>query len=119
MERHLWRLSAVRSLLPRHWYALAGVLAVAGLVAHAAWRSPETYLESAVVVFVARNSPSSLSPYSTVSGSLITTSAVMVESLDSPQSKALVRAAAGSAAYSLSLINFDNQDAPHRMIPLS
>ena len=110
MEWHMR--SLVRSVLPRHRYALAGVLAIAVLVLHAIWLYPNTYLETAIVVFVVRDSPSSLSPYSTVSESLITTSAIMAESLDSPQSEATIRAAGGSAAYSLSLINFANQDYP-------
>jgi hypothetical protein len=108
-----------RRLLPRHSYALAGVLLLGAVWARSIERAPETYLESGTVVVAAQNMPLTSSPYATVSKSLVTTGAVLVESLKSPRSQALVRAAGGTTDFDLTLVNFNNQDYPEYSYPLA
>jgi hypothetical protein len=107
------------SFLPRHWLAMLGVLVVAAVPAFSIWHSPDTYHEDAVVVLTARDSLSIDNPYPTVSQSLVTTSAVMVEDLMSPHSQALVRKEGGTAEFSLALVNYYNQDYPNYSYPFA
>lgn len=101
-------------------YALVWVLILAAISAHGVVRDPESYLESGLVVLSTQKASAAIyNPYSTVGQSLITTSAAMVESLTSPQSQTLVRKAGGAAEFSLTLVNFYNQDYPEYADPLA
>jgi hypothetical protein len=80
---------------------------------------PATYRDSALVVFAAQTAPSADSPYSTVSSSLVTTGAAIVESGTGPQAQALVRATGGTAYFKLALLNLYNQDFPEYGYPIA
>jgi hypothetical protein len=108
-----------RNYLPRHLYTLIGVLILASVSARSIEHAPETFLESGTVVVEASHVPLTNSPYSTVSGSLVTTGAVLMESLMSPQSRALVRRAGGTTDFSLALVNYYNGDFPEYSYPLA
>jgi hypothetical protein len=110
----------VRRALLKPWlHALVGVLTLATVSAYNIARAPETYLESALVVLGARNTSLTDNPYSTVGASLITSSAVMTESVMSPQSRARVREAGGTTDFSLALVNYYNQDYPNYSYPFA
>jgi hypothetical protein len=99
--------------------AVAGVLILATGTAVAVDHGPPTYLESALVILVARDTPRLDSPHSTVGGSLITTSATMVQSVMSARSMTLIHGAGGAGNYSLALVNFYNQDYPKYSYPFA
>jgi hypothetical protein len=80
---------------------------------------PASYQDSALVVFQAQATPSADRPYSTVSSSLITTGAAIVESGNGPQARALARAAGGTADFKLALLNLYNQDFPEYGYPIA
>jgi hypothetical protein len=115
----LARSRVLRGFRPRQLYGLAGVLILAAVSARGVEHAPQAYLESGTVVIAAQNAPLTDEPYSTVSGSLVTTSAVMAQSLMSPQARALVREAGGTADFRLALVNFNNQDYPEYGFPLA
>jgi hypothetical protein len=108
-----------RRFRPGSFMGLAGVLILAALSARGVEHAPKTYLETGTVVVAAPNVPLTDKPYSTVSGSLVTTSAVLAQSLMSPQAQALVREAGGTADVSLALVNFNNHDYPEYSYPLA
>jgi hypothetical protein len=98
---------------------LAGVLILAAVSVRAVEHAPQSFLESGTIVVTAPHVPLTGEPYATVSGSLVTTGAVMAQSLMSPQAQTLVRAAGGTADFSLTLVNFNNQDYPEFSYPLA
>jgi len=108
-----------RSVRRRQLYGMAGVLLLAALSAGGVLQAPQTYQETGTVVVAAQNVPLTDEPYSTVSGSLVTTSAVLAQSLNSPQVQALVRESGGTADVSLALVNFNNHDYPEYSYPLA
>lgn len=108
-----------RDLLPRHLYTLVVVLILAAVSAQRIDRAPEPYVESATVVLAAPNVSSINSPYSTVSASLVTTSAVVVESLNGSYAQGLVRQAGGTTDFNLALVNLYNEDYPDYSYPLA
>jgi hypothetical protein len=114
MSQRAWR----RIVSPR-LCAVAGVLILAAVTAVALEHGPPTYLESALVVLVARDTPKLDGPDSAVGGSLITTSATMVQSLTSARSMTLIRDAGGRSNYSFALVNFYNQDYPEYSYPFA
>jgi hypothetical protein len=114
MSQRAWRRIASHRLC-----AVAGVLILAALTAVAVEHDPPTYLESALVVLVARDTPRLDGPGSTVGESLITTSATMVQSLASARSMTLIHEIGGTSNYSLALVNFYNQDYPEYSYPLA
>jgi hypothetical protein len=103
----------------RQLHGPAAVLLLAALLARGVEDAPQVYLESGTVVIEAQNVPLTDKPYSTVSGSLVTTSAVLAQSLMSPQAQALVHEAGGTADVNLSLVNYNNQDYPEYSYPLA
>jgi hypothetical protein len=105
-----------RSLRP---VLLAGVLILAAVLGYKIEHAPAIYRDSALVVFEAQITPSVYRPNSTVSGSLITTGAAIVEDGTGPQAQALVRAAGGTAYFKLSLLNLYNQDFPEYSYPIA
>jgi hypothetical protein len=110
---------ARRGIVSLRLCAVAAVLILAAVTAVAVKQDPPTYLESALVVLVARDTPRLDSPRSTVGGSLITTSATMVQSLMSARSMTQVREAGGTSNYSFALVNFYNQDYPEYSYPFA
>ena len=110
---------ARRRLASPRLCAVAVVLILAAVTTIAVEHGPPTYLDSALVVLMARDTPRLDSPHSTASGSLITTSATMVQSLMSAQSRTLIHEAGGTSDYSLALVNFYNQDYPEYSYPFA
>jgi hypothetical protein len=113
------RFLAQKGRVPRHMYMLLAVLMILLATGKDIEHIPARYIDSATIVFVTDTRSLALSPNSTVDGSLITTDAVTVGSFMDAQSRALVRQAGGMADFSLSLINFDNQDFPEYSYPLA
>jgi hypothetical protein len=110
---------ARRRIVSPRLCAVAGVLILGAVTAVAVEHGPPTYLESALVILVARDTPGLDSPGSTVGGSLITTSATMVQSLTSSRSVSQIREAGGTSNYSLALVNFYNLDYPEYSYPFA
>lgn len=98
---------------------LAGLLILATVLGDKIEHAPATYRDTTLVVFQAQATPSVYRPYSTVSGSLVTTGAAIVESGTGPQAQALVHAAGGTAYFKLALLNLYNQDFPEYNYPIA
>jgi hypothetical protein len=99
--------------------AVAVVLIVAAVTAIGLEHGPRAYLERALVVLKTRDTLTLDSPHSTASGSLVTTSAAMVQSMASAQSRTLIHDAGGTSEFSLALVNFYNQDFPEYSYPFA
>jgi hypothetical protein len=114
MSQRAWRRIANPRLC-----AVAGVLILAALTGIFVEHGSRTYMDSALVVLTARDTPRLDGADSTAGESLITTSATMVQSLTSARSTTLIRQAGGTGDYSLALVNFYNQDYPEYSYPLA
>jgi hypothetical protein len=98
-------------------FALLGTTFLAVAMVRYIRHAPQTYLESATVIFTERKSHPISNPNSTITGSLITITAVMVENLMSPHSAALIRKSGGTAQFDFTLANYYNQDFPEYSFP--
>jgi hypothetical protein len=97
--------------------AIVAVLVFAVGVGHDIKDTPSTYLESATVIFSMPKSLAAPDAYSSLAPSLIASGAVISQIMMSPQSQRRIRAAGGTAAYDLALINLFNGDYPEYSNP--
>jgi hypothetical protein len=75
-------------------------------------KAPPLYQESATVIFYNAASRTAPDAYSSLAPSLIASGAVIAQLMMNKQTQGLVRAAGGTSAYSISLINLYNEDYP-------
>lgn len=109
------------SLLPRHWVAVAGVLALAAAAGFTLENTPRTYVESAIVRFSTPEALDSMGPVAEAidNRSAITAGEVMVQELMDPQSARLIREAGGTANFAISLFNISDEEYPKYNYPLA
>lgn len=97
----------------RRLIAVTAALVLAGGVGYYLKSTPPMYLENATVVFTA---PKGIAyppnPYSSFNAALITTGDVIVTTLSSPEYQSRVRAAGGTANYTVALVNLYNLQFP-------
>jgi hypothetical protein len=112
-EHGLMRFREIAVPSKRRLIALITSLLLAGGLGYYLKSTPPAYLESATVVFVAPKSTASPpNPYSAFGPSLITTGDVIATTLSGPQYQGRVRAAGGTANYTIALVNLYNLEFP-------
>jgi len=102
----------IAALMRRHFIAVMAVFILAAGVLYDFKSTPQTYQESATVVFTPPTSLQNPNPYSSFGGSLITAGEIMIRFLMSPQGQQRVRAAGGTADFNVALVNLYNQEYP-------
>lgn len=78
-----------------------------------------TYQETGTVVFAVKQSPAQVNASYGLVQSLTTTGEAMVQALLSQESRTLARRAGGTAEFSASITNFNNEDFPDYGYPLA
>jgi hypothetical protein len=102
----------IAALLRRHVVAVLVVAAIAAGVAYSIKRAPLTYQESATVYFTGPTSAANPNPYVTFSDALVEAAGTVAIIAMSPQGQQQVRAAGGTTAYDVALVNSYNLEFP-------
>lgn len=102
-------------LLPRHPLVVMLVLVTTTTIAYTLKSAPPTYLETATVVF----SPPATLANGDSDAAVLTSGQVMAETVTSPASQNAIRAAGGTAEYSLTLLDLGNQEYPIYRYPFA
>jgi hypothetical protein len=99
----------ILALMRRHRVAVIIVLVLAAAAAWDIKKSPPAYSESANVIFTAP----AVNPYSSFTQDLISTAYVMTKEVLNPDSQQQIRAAGGTAAFTVGLVNLNNEQFPY------
>jgi hypothetical protein len=102
-------ISQILALMRRHRIAVIIVLVLAAAAAWDIKKSPPAYSESANVIFTAP----AVNPYSSFTQDLISTAYVMTKEVLSPDSQQQIRTAGGTAAFTVGLVNLNNEQFPY------
>jgi uncharacterized protein involved in exopolysaccharide biosynthesis len=110
-------LAEIAALLRRRKVIVVVVLVLAVGILLVIKKTPQTYQESATVVFTGPRSVAFPNPYSHFSGDLISTGYLAMLRLNSLESAQKIRADGGSAQYSVKLVNLYNLQYPAYDVP--
>lgn len=105
-------LQDIVALMRRHLAAVLVVVVCAAALAMVFKRTPIPYQESGTVVFSAPGSARYPNPYTSFNGSLVDAAGVIALAAMSPKDQGQVRAAGGTAAYDITLVNSYNLEYP-------
>lgn len=101
----------------RRWVVFTLVFILTAGVAYSIKRTPPMYAETGTAVFTAPKSPVYPNPYSSWRGDLPATAYIMTEAMLDAQSQDRVRAAGGTADFSLAPVNLSNEEYPNYGTP--
>jgi hypothetical protein len=106
--------------LRRHWAAVAAVLVLALGMAYQLKTAPPTYSDSSAIVFTAAEAAEdtqAANPASLVGPSLISSEVIMADTITSPGMVHEIRAAGGTASFTMTPFNLYNLQYPYYAAP--